>query len=372
MIFSVKRVIAIHSCKGGVGKSTIAASLGLHLASKDFKIGLCDLDICGPSLSELLSVDKTPVCWSSHKGVEKSARIEYDANTDDMDIFSTTDTTKCECNIDSKSKNVQDTTKIDMPSCECSHEESTQMASDSTNGSGIQLLEPKTVYGMRIMSSEFLLSKGNPGYSAYRGPIIDQLCYEMVYRTNWGNLDFLVLDLPPGTSDVIISLVENITISGAIIVTTPHVLSYNDVIRGLRLFRDLDIPILSMVENMSFYKCDSCSSEKYIFGKSKVEAICKENMIDNFVKIPLIGTPDLEKVADEPMDPVTTNATYTPSLKNIQMINDYHDYASVQKAFDKIVDHLKNTASFIYKTNYQLNRKNLTDPNLSCSGGFDW
>uniref|UniRef100_A0A3B0N5S9 ATPase MipZ/CobQ/CobB/MinD/ParA nucleotide binding domain/ParA/MinD ATPase like, putative n=1 Tax=Theileria annulata TaxID=5874 RepID=A0A3B0N5S9_THEAN len=289
MYFNVKNVIAIHSCKGGVGKSTVSVSLALSFASKGISVGICDLDICGPSLAQLFSLDRGSVKWNHNK-----------SNGYNSDI---------------KPVNL---TYSDT--------------SDLSQNKNFMLLEPKEVQGIKIMSSEFLLPLNYSGYSAYRGPIVDQICYEMVYKTNWEGIEYLILDLPPGTSDVIISLVENIHISGSILITTPNVLSTNDLIKGIKLFRDMEIPILSIVENMSYFICE-CSTKRNIFGNSKVESICKEFKIEHFIKLPLMSWDQDETMYKITSDPV-------PSLLNLALISNYHNSKIVEESFYKLVDYL--------------------------------
>ncbi|EAN30689.2 ParA/MinD ATPase like family protein [Theileria parva strain Muguga] len=296
MSFNVKNVIAIHSCKGGVGKSTVAVSLALTLASKGISVGICDLDICGPSLAELFSLNRDSVKWN-----------------------------QIQSNCHSSAGN-NNNTRVDLKysneTCDLKKENKNSM-----------LLEPKEVEGIKIMSSEFLLPKNYTGYSAYRGPIMDQICYEMVYKTNWDGVEYLILDLPPGTSDVIISLVENIHISGSILITTPNILSTNDLIKGIKLFKDMEIPILSIVENMSYYICECCCTRRNIFGNSKVESICKEFQVEHFVKLPLMSW-------DQDETTYKLSSGSVASLFNLALISNYHNSKTVQESFNNLVEYL--------------------------------
>ncbi|UVC49605.1 hypothetical protein MACK_003710 [Theileria orientalis] len=297
MNFKVKNIIAVHSCKGGVGKSTVAACLAITFASKGKQVGICDLDICGPSLAELFSVDRDSVKWTEVESTETNRRDR--------------------CN---KTVNLS-------YSDDC-------CGNSGNETSESMCLEPKIFKGVKIMSSEFLRPKNYSGYSAYRGPIIDQVCYEMVYRTNWEDLDYLILDLPPGTSDVMISLVENVHISGSILVTTPHVLSNNDLVKGIKLFNDLEIPILSIVENMAYFTCDSCGNEKNIFGPSNVKSICDEYKIDHFVRLPFVVLDKNERMCN-------SRSNEDGFISDIGIVYKYHNSVDIQRPLENLFNYVE-------------------------------
>jgi len=103
-----------------------------------------------------------------------------------------------------------------------------------------------------------------------RGPMVSGIVAQLFQSTDWGELDYLIVDMPPGTGDVQITLGQEIDFSGAVIVTTPQELSYVDVIKGIELFDDLKVPVLSVVENMAYFTCDKCDERHYMFGKGKV------------------------------------------------------------------------------------------------------
>lgn len=187
---------------------------------------------------------------------------------------------------------------------------------------------------------------------------MDQICYEMVYKTNWDGVEYLILDLPPGTSDVIISLVENIHISGSILITTPNILRYptillllfstNDLIKGIKLFKDMEIPILSIVENMSYYICECCCTRRNIFGNSKVESICKEFQVEHFVKLPLMSW-------DQDETTYKLSSGSVASLFNLALISNYHNSKTVQESFNNLVEYLS------LKCKYQPQMKKLVN-----------
>ena len=173
----IKNIIAVASCKGGVGKSTVAINIASSLA-KNFKVGLLDLDIYGPSLPTLIGEKQQP---------------EF---KDDKII-------------------------------------------------------PIKKFNMELMSFGFINNENSP--AIWRGPMVSRMTQQFFDNVDWGDLDYLILDLPPGTGDIQLTLVQKIQLTGAIIVTTPQKLSIVDVQKGSDMFAKVNVPILGIVENMS--KC---------------------------------------------------------------------------------------------------------------------
>lgn len=190
-------VLAVHSGKGGVGKSTIATNLAVALAhgaaGRPLRVGLLDADVYGPSAPLLLGV---------------SARAE-----------TTTDGTR---------------------------------------------IAPVEAHGLRVMSLGFLMPEGKA--LAWRGSLIDEGLPQLIAEVDWGELDMLVVDLPPGTSDVHLALAQAVPIAGVLTVTAPGQISTDDVRRGLEMFADIAVPCLGLVENMSTVACASCGAETPLFG----------------------------------------------------------------------------------------------------------
>ena len=174
---NIKNIIAVGSCKGGVGKSTVALNLACEL-SKKYKVGLLDLDIYGPSLPTMIKNYEQPEL------------------------------------IDNK-------------------------------------LIPFKKYNMEFMSFGFINNDNKS--TIWRGPMVARMTQQFFDNVNWGDLDFLFIDLPPGTGDIQLTLVQKIALNGAIIVTTPQDLSLIDVEKGSDMFRKVNVPILGIVENMSNY-----------------------------------------------------------------------------------------------------------------------
>ena len=175
---NIKNILAISSCKGGVGKSTIALNIALEI-SKNYKVGLLDLDIYGPSLSTLINFSEQP---------------KFDGNK----------------------------------------------------------IYPIDKFGIKLMSFGFINNENSP--TIWRGPMVSRMTQQFFDNVEWGNLDYLILDLPPGTGDIQLTLVQKIALDGAIIVTTPQQLANIDVKKGSDMFNKVKTPIIGVIENMSgFY-----------------------------------------------------------------------------------------------------------------------
>lgn len=232
----VKHVIAISSCKGGVGKSTIAAALAWELAHRGFKTGLLDADIFGPSLPSLFQLHNTQAVVNEFKMI-----------------------VPVECN------------------------------------------------NLKLMSFGFLLGDAP---AVMRGPMVTNYIQQLLLQTDWGELDYLILDLPPGTGDVQLTITQSIKLTGAVIVTTHHTLSLVDATRGILMFEKVKVPILGVVENMAYFMAPDTGKKYYIFGEQKAGALSKRFGVKTLVEIPILealtgqmgkyqGDPYIQKAADE-------------------------------------------------------------------------
>lgn len=132
---------------------------------------------------------------------------------------------------------------------------------DSPDG---KTLEPQVGYGIQTMSIGFLVEEDAP--VIWRGPMITQALTRLAYETRWDNLDYLLIDLPPGTGDIHLTLAQKMPVSGAIIVTTPQDIALLDARKGLAMFRKVNVPILGVIENMSTHICSECGHEEPVFG----------------------------------------------------------------------------------------------------------
>ena len=193
---NVQNIIAVASCKGGVGKSSIATNLAFMLAQEyKAKVGLLDADIYGPSLPTLIPT---------------SEKAEFDPTMK-------------------------------------------------------QQIQPFIHNGVKLMSMGYL----RPNESiALRGPMVSSMAQQLLTMTGWGELDYLVIDMPPGTGDIHLTVGQHAKIDGAVVVTTPQQLSVVDVEKGVELWNKMNIPNLAVVENFSYFICDSCDKRHEIFTAS--------------------------------------------------------------------------------------------------------
>lgn len=210
----VKHIIAIASGKGGVGKSTLTTNLALSLSNKNFKIGILDADIYGPSQPRMLGLsDKKPKQTAAGK-------------------ISTVDK-----------------------------------------------------YNIKCMSIGFLIDEDKP--MVWRGPMVQGALEQLIKDVEWGELDILLIDMPPGTGDVQLTMSQRVPLSGAIIVSTPQDIALIDARKGLNMFKKVNVPIVGIVENMSYYICPNCDSKAQIFGHGGAKQT-SENMSVKFLgEIPL-------------------------------------------------------------------------------------
>jgi len=210
----VSHVIAISSCKGGVGKSTIAAALALELAHRGFRTGLLDMDIFGPSL---------PALFQLHN-------IQAQINEFKMAV-------------------------------------------------------PIDCRNLKLMSFGFLWGDAP---AVMRGPMVTKYIQQVLFQTDWGELDYLILDLPPGTGDVQLTITQSIKLTGAVIVTTQHTLSLVDTARGILMFEKVKVPILGVIENMAYFVTPDTGKKYTIFGEHKAGNLAQRFGIRTLVEIPIL------------------------------------------------------------------------------------
>lgn len=194
----VKRIIAVASGKGGVGKSTTAVNLAAALARDGHRVGLLDADVYGPSIPRMVGVHQRP---------------------------------------------------------------------ESSDG---KTLKPIKKYDMKIMSIGFLVEEATP--MIWRGPMVMSALEQMLRDVDWGELDVMVVDMPPGTGDAQLTMAQRTPLAGAIIVSTPQDIALIDARKGLNMFRKTEVPVLGIVENMSTYVCPNCGHEAHIFGHGGAES----------------------------------------------------------------------------------------------------
>ena len=152
-------------------------------------------------------------------------------------------------------------------------------------GSQPQGLHAETHYGVKVASLGFLLPKGTP--VVWRGPMIGSAVRQLLHDLSWGELDYLIIDLPPGTSDASMSMCQEAAIAGAIIVSTPQQVALEDAVKAVGMFEKLNVPVFGIVENMSYFVCPHCGERTDIFGHGGVEAVADEIGLDVLGEIPL-------------------------------------------------------------------------------------
>jgi len=146
-------------------------------------------------------------------------------------------------------------------------------------------LEPMKNHNVQTMSIGFLVEEDTP--MIWRGPMVTQALEQLLQDTRWKDVDYLVIDLPPGTGDIQLTLSQKIPVSGAVIVTTPQDIALLDARKGLKMFEKVEVPVLGIVENMSTHICSNCGHEEHIFGAGGGEKMAKDHNVDLLGSLPL-------------------------------------------------------------------------------------
>jgi ATP-binding protein involved in chromosome partitioning len=146
-------------------------------------------------------------------------------------------------------------------------------------------LEPMEGHGLQAISIGFLIDVDTP--MVWRGPMVTQALEQLLKDTRWRDLDYLVVDLPPGTGDIQLTLAQKVPVTGAVIVTTPQDIALIDARKGLKMFEKVGIPILGVVENMSFHVCPNCGHESHIFGSGGAQRMCRDYGTELLGQLPL-------------------------------------------------------------------------------------
>ena len=215
------QVIAIHSGKGGVGKSTVSANLAIALAKMGYKVGLLDADIHGPSIPKMFQTEGCrPV---------------------------------------------------------------------STPVNGRNLIEPIEQYGVKMLSIGFFVDPQQA--VVWRGGMASNAIKQLIQDANWGELDYFLIDLPPGTSDIHLTLVQHLHLTGAIVVTTPQPVALVDARKGVDMFMNekINVPVLGLVENMAWFTpAELPNNRYYIFGKDGGKQLAEDLNIPLLGQVPLV------------------------------------------------------------------------------------
>jgi Mrp family chromosome partitioning ATPase len=221
---TIKKIIAVMSGKGGVGKSSVTALLAAGLTEKGFKVGILDADITGPSIPKLFGV----------KGRVTTA--------------------------------------------------------------GNIILPQTSVKGTKLMSINFLLEKEDEPV-IWRGPLLAGVVKQFFEEVDWGDLDYLVVDLPPGTGDVPLTVMQSLPLSGLVIVTSPQELVAMIVKKAIHMAQQMQIPILGLIENMSYFECPDCKRKYEIFGKSATAEVAQQAGLPLLGRLPLMS--EVAQLGDE-------------------------------------------------------------------------
>jgi ATP-binding protein involved in chromosome partitioning len=239
----VRHVIAVASGKGGVGKSTIAANLAVALQQTGARVGLCDCDIYGPSISLMFGTRERPMATEENKIIP----IKQD--------------------------------------------------------------------GLRLMSMGFLLDDTSP--AILRGPMVTRYTQQFLRQVEWGELDYLVLDLPPGTGDIQLTIVQTVALSGAIIVTTPQEVALIDARKAATMFDKVNVLVLGLIENMSYFMSPSDGKRYDIFGSGGGEREARR------LRVPLLGQIPIDIATREAGDrgiPIVSENRHSPVAAEFKRI----------------------------------------------------
>ncbi|UCH74674.1 MAG: iron-sulfur cluster carrier protein ApbC, partial [Rhodospirillales bacterium] len=166
-----------------------------------------------------------------------------------------------------------------------------------------QTLEPMENYGVKCMSMGFLIPDDTP--MIWRGPMVMSAIQQLLRDVNWGELDIMIVDMPPGTGDAQLTMAQQVPLAGAVIVSTPQDIALLDARKGLNMFRKVDVPVLGIVENMSYYHCPNCGHQAEIFGHGGARKEAERLGVDCLGEIPL--DLDIRKTSDEGRPIVISN-----------------------------------------------------------------
>ena len=153
---------------------------------------------------------------------------------------------------------------------------------ESTDG---KTIEPMEAYGLQAMSIGFLIDVDTP--MVWRGPMVTQALEQLLKDTRWRDLDYLIVDMPPGTGDIQLTLSQKVPVTGAVIVTTPQDIALMDARKGLKMFEKVGVPIVGIVENMSIHVCSNCGHAEHIFGAGGAERMCRDYNVPFLGSLPL-------------------------------------------------------------------------------------
>lgn len=259
----VGSIIAVHSAKGGVGKSTVTVNLACALAAKGARVGMLDADVHGPSGAMMMGTGE----WPDPGPVENS-------------------------------------------------------------------IQPIKAHGVSFISIANMTTRETP--LIWRGPMVSSVIGQLLSNVWWGELDYLFIDMPPGTGDAQLTLAQTVPLTGAIIVSTPQELALEDTLRGIRGFGRVNVPILGMIENMSWFTCDGCDTKTFPFGEEGAVVLAQEAGIDLLGRLPL--EPHICQGGDtgKPFTVAHPNSTSSRAMNGIVsfIVEKLEDMRSTPTSFD--------------------------------------
>ena len=192
-------------------------------------------------------------------------------------------------------------------------------------------MNPLTAHGLQVMSIGFLVDADQP--MVWRGPMVTSALNQLLTQTRWQNLDYLLVDMPPGTGDIQLTLSQQVPVSGAVIVTTPQDIALLDARKGLQMFRKVSVPVLGIVENMSLHRCSNCGHEEPIFGSGGGGQMAEDYDVELLGQLPLDrsireetdgGTPT---VAASPDSPAADAYRRAARMMAVQLAKQGRDYS---------------------------------------------
>lgn len=146
---------------------------------------------------------------------------------------------------------------------------------------------PPSAHGVKVMSMGFLIQGDQP--LVWRGPMLHSVVNQFCHQVAWGKLDYLVVDMPPGTGDVQLSLAQLVPVTGAVLVTTPQEVSMQDVRKAYHMFEKVRVPLLGLVENMSYFLCDGCEKKHFLFGSEGGKTLARKFNLDLLAQVPMVS-----------------------------------------------------------------------------------
>jgi ATP-binding protein involved in chromosome partitioning len=170
---------------------------------------------------------------------------------------------------------------------------------------GNEYLLPIVAHGVQSMSMGFLTTDKTP--MVWRGPMVSGALQQMLNQTLWDNLDYLIVDMPPGTGDVQLTLSQRVPVSGAVIVTTPQDIALFDAVKGIEMFRKVDVPVLGVIENMAWHQCTQCGHHEHLFGEGGGEQLARD------YDVKLLGSLPLKRSIREDVDAGTPTVAVNPT-----------------------------------------------------------